>query len=69
MYLESPALTGSVIPYMEEKENIGQVASYQIPIVAARTDSAGQLESVRAQLQGGNRQERPDSPHRRRYPR
>ena len=50
MFLEDPALQNSVIPYMAEKENIQQVASYQIPIVLARTDNAGQLESLRAQL-------------------
>jgi len=50
MFLEDPTLQNSVIPYMAEKENIQQIARYQIPIVAARTNSTGQLESMRAQL-------------------
>ncbi len=50
MFLEDPALQYSIIPYMSEKENIQGIASYQIPVVLARTDSAGQLESLRAQL-------------------
>ena len=50
MFLEDPSLKNSVIPYMAEKENIQQIASYQIPIALSRMDSAGQFESARAQM-------------------
>ena len=50
MFIEDPAGLHSIIPYMAEKENIQQVASYQIPVILTKNDNTGSFETVNAQL-------------------
>lgn len=50
MFIENPSGQISVVPQMNETENINGIASYQIPMVLDRTDTDGAIESVNASL-------------------
>ena len=50
MYIQNAAGENSLIPMMEEKENIGGIASYQIPMVLDRLTPEGGHESASGNL-------------------
>jgi len=50
MFIQNASGGQSVVPLMQEKENIGGIASYQIPMVLDRNTPEGGYESVGANL-------------------